>query len=87
MNGLTLGLPMGISCCGIVGGGNGCVCVAEPKTLATIWEGVMPTTGTLGWGKDSPLDMGYEAGAGALKTGWRGGIIGTAAGRVGMKAT
>lgn len=31
---------------------------AEPKTLATICEGVMPTTGTLGRGSGSPLASG-----------------------------
>lgn len=49
MNGLTL-LTTWASCWGVMeaGTGNGWGCVAEPNTLATICEGVMPTTGTLG---------------------------------------
>lgn len=49
MNGLTLTTAWA-SCWGVVeaGTGNGWGCVAEPNTLATICEGVMPTTGTLG---------------------------------------
>lgn len=49
MNGLTLPTAW-VSCWGVVeaGTGNGWGCVAEPNTLATICEGVMPTTGTLG---------------------------------------
>lgn len=31
---------------------------AEPKTLATICDGVMPTTGTLGCRKGNPLAIG-----------------------------
>lgn len=56
VKGLTL--PMaGVSCWGAMDG-KGWGGVAEPNTLATICEGVMPTTGTLGWGNASPLDMG-----------------------------
>lgn len=49
MNGLMLPTAWA-SCWGVVeaGTGNGWGCVAEPNTLATICEGVMPTTGTLG---------------------------------------
>lgn len=49
MKGLTLPTAWA-SCWGVVeaGTGNGWGCVAEPNTLATICEGVMPTTGTLG---------------------------------------
>lgn len=49
MNGLTLQTTWA-SCWGVVETwtGNGWGCVAEPNTLATICEGVMPTTGTLG---------------------------------------
>lgn len=49
MNGLMLQTAWG-SCWGVVeaGTGNGWGCVAEPNTLATICDGVMPTTGTLG---------------------------------------
>lgn len=60
MNGLMLLLAGGVLCWGVAeaGMGKGWGCVAEPKTLATICEGVMPTTGTLAWGKGSPLAMG-----------------------------
>lgn len=49
MNGLTWATAW-TSCWGVVeaGTGYGWGCVAEPNTLATICEGVMPTTGTLG---------------------------------------
>lgn len=40
----------GASCCGGV--------EAEPKTFATICDGVMPTTGTLGRGNGNPLAIG-----------------------------
>lgn len=48
------------SCCGVVeaGTGKGWDCVAEPNTLATIWEGVMPNTGTMGGRNGSPLHIG-----------------------------
>lgn len=59
MNGLML-LTAGASCWGVVevGIGKGWGCAAEPNTLATICEGVIPTTGTLAWGNGSPLAMG-----------------------------
>lgn len=49
MNGLMWQAAWGW-CWGVVeaGTGNGWGCVAEPNTLATICEGVMPTTGTRG---------------------------------------
>lgn len=49
MNGLML-LTAWASCGGVMedGTGNAWGCVAEPNTLATICEGVIPTTGTLG---------------------------------------
>lgn len=48
MNGLMLTTAWA-SCWGVVeaGAGNDWGCVADPNTLATICEGVMPTTGTL----------------------------------------
>lgn len=42
MNGLTWQTAWG-SCLGGVEAGAGNGCAAEPNTLATIWEGVMPT--------------------------------------------
>lgn len=43
--------------------------MAEPNTLATICEGVMPATGKFGWTNGSPLDTGKEAGACAWNAG------------------
>lgn len=59
LNGLRL-LTAWALCWGVVetAMGKGWGCVAEPKTFATICEGVMPTTGTLAWGNGSPLDIG-----------------------------